>query len=90
MNEANESEINKVKSEEPKPQNSYANSSNESGSPSATSQIKTDVEYQTLRQELLETFTRQINTISLGLTATVVILGYGLSNKNPYIFLAQS
>lgn len=48
-----------------------------------------DIEYQSLRQEILDRFNREFNTVSLGLTATVAIAGYGLSqvDKNPYLFL---
>jgi hypothetical protein len=43
--------------------------------------------YESLRQELLETYNRQINMITFTFTATIVILGYGFSEKSPLIFL---
>ncbi|GEM_PF-5342053 len=51
-----------------------------------------DIEYQSLRQEILDQFNREFNTVSLGLTATVAIAGYGLSQveKNPYLFRIPS
>lgn len=46
-------------------------------------------EYQTLRQEILDSFTREVNLIALGFTATAAIIGYGftLPKPPPLLFL---
>ena len=45
-----------------------------------------NTEYQSLRQEILEQFNREFNTISIGLSSAVVIVGYGITQKSPYLF----
>jgi len=50
-------------------------------------------EYKTLRQEILDWYTREVNLITFGFTATAAILGYGFTaqgtnpNPNPLVFL---
>ena len=39
--------------------------------------------YQTLRQELLETYTRQVNLVAFAFTATVALIGYALATMAP-------
>lgn len=50
-------------------------------------------EYKTLRQEILDWYTREVNFVAFGFTATAAILGYGFTshstnpNANPLVFL---
>ncbi len=48
-----------------------------------------EIVYQTLRQELLEAYTRQVNLVSFAFTASVALIGYSLvaSTPNPLVFL---
>jgi thiosulfate reductase cytochrome b subunit len=41
------------------------------------------IEYEKIRQEILDTFNREFNIVSLSFTATVAIIGYGLLIQSP-------
>jgi hypothetical protein len=43
--------------------------------------------YETLRQEILDMYHRQINLVTFTFTATAAILSFGFTAKNPMIFL---
>jgi hypothetical protein len=43
--------------------------------------------YDSLRQELLSTYGRQVNLIAFTFTATAALIGYGFSAQKPVIFL---
>lgn len=49
--------------------------------------MKQEVEYQSLRQEILEYINREFNLISFTTTATAIIIGYGITSREPLIFL---
>ena len=51
--------------------------------------MSNEIEYESLRQEILELFQREFQSITIGLTSTGAILGFGLSQQNtsPVIFL---
>ncbi|HEX9989078.1 MAG TPA: hypothetical protein VGE45_11455 [Chloroflexia bacterium] len=40
-------------------------------------------EYQTLRQELLDSYTREVNIVTFGFTATAAIIGFGFTTQSP-------
>jgi hypothetical protein len=43
--------------------------------------------YETLRQELLDAYHRQINVVTFTFTATAAIIGFAFTAHNPMIFL---
>jgi DNA-binding XRE family transcriptional regulator len=46
-----------------------------------------DKEYDTLREEILQNSGRQFGMVSFAITVTVALIGFGLENANPFIFL---
>lgn len=49
--------------------------------------ILSDMEYNSLRQEILEVANRELNLINFGVTATAAILAFAFNTKDPFIFL---